>query len=318
MSPQKDLPVIFLMGPTATGKTGLAMALHELLPVDLINVDASQVYRGMDIGTAKPSADELARAPHRLIDIRDPSEPYSAAEFCADARKAIWQIHQNGRIPLLVGGTMFYFHALEYGLSRLPAANKIVRDRLLQQAGEVGWAAMHVRLAAADPESAERIHPNDSQRVQRALEILELTGQPPSVMGQEQPAMALPHKVIKIALMPEDREELKKRIATRFQHMLDAGLVDEVKALLENGNLANRLPAMRMVGYRQVRQYLDEEIPYNQMVEKGINASRQLAKRQLTWLRRYENVFFFNATNPVLVTECLGYLQGKLSPFSVY
>jgi len=318
MSVQKDLPVIFLMGPTATGKTELAMALHEQLPVDLINVDASQVYRGMNIGTAKPTADELARVPHRLIDIRDPSEPYSAAEFCVDAGKAIGQIHQTGRIPLLVGGTIFYFHALEYGLSRLPAADKTVRDRLLQQAGEIGWPAMHARLAAADADSADRIHPNDSQRVQRALEILEITGLPPSVAGDERTAMALPHMVIKIALLPEDREDLKKRIATRFQRMLDAGLVEEVKTLLENGNYDSKLPAMRMVGYRQVRQYLDEEIPYNQMVEKGINASRQLAKRQLTWLRRYEDVFFFSDTDPELATKCMGYLQGKLSSFGVY
>lgn len=309
------------MGPTASGKTELAMALHERLPVDLISVDASQVYRGMDIGTAKPSADELARAPHRLIDIRDPSQPYSAAEFCEDARTAIKQIHEAGRIPLLVGGTIFYFHALEYGLSKLPAADETVRDRLLQKANQIGWAAMHARLAAADPESAARIHPNDAQRIQRALEILEITGQPPSSLGGEQATTKLPYPVIKIALVPlvpEDREELRQRIATRFQRMLDAGLVDEVKTLLKSGNLDTRLPAMRMVGYRQVRQFLNEEIPYNQMVERGITATRQLAKRQLTWLRRYEDVKFFECPDTDLTAKCMTHLQGKLSSFGVY
>lgn len=306
------------MGPTATGKTELAMALHELLPVDLISVDASQVYRGMDIGTAKPSADELAQVPHRLIDIREPSEPYSAADFCADARREIEDIHQHGRIPLLVGGTIFYFHTLEYGLSELPAADKTVRDRLLQEAKQTGWAAMHARLAAADPQSASRIHPNDTQRIQRALEILEITGQPASALGKEQPATKLPYPVIKIALVPANREELRQRIETRFQRMLDTGLVDEVKALLKSGNLDAALPAMRMVGYRQAREFLNEEIPYNQMVEKGITATRQLAKRQLTWLRSYEDVFFLEDTDPELRTKCLGYLRGKLSSFGVY
>ncbi len=305
------------MGPTAAGKTGLAMALHELLPIDLINVDAAQVYRGMDIGTAKPSAEELARAPHRLIDIRDPSEPYSAAEFCDDARREIEDIHQSGRIPLLVGGTIFYFHALEYGLSRLPAADPKIRQRLLQEAEEIGWPAMHARLAQADPESGQRIHPNDAQRIQRALEILEITGQPASTPGNVPAATKLPYPVIKIALVPKDREELRQRIARRFQRMLEAGLVDEVKSLLRR-NLEHKLPAMRMVGYRQVLQFLDGEVSENPMVEKGITATRQLAKRQLTWLRHYEGVHFFNYTNPDLVATCLRYLEGKLSSLGVY
>lgn len=193
-----------------------------------------------------------------------------------------------------------------------------MRSRLLQEANQIGWVGMHARLAAADPESAARIHPNDTQRIQRALEILEITGQPPSELGDEQPAKKLPYPVIKIALVPEDREELRKRIATRFQHMLDAGLVEEVKTLLKSGNLDNKLPAMRMVGYRQVRQYLDEEIPYNQMVEQGITATRQLAKRQLTWLRRYEDVKFFECPDPDLTVKCMTHLQGKLSSFGVY
>lgn len=306
------------MGPTATGKTELAMALHASLSVDLINVDAAQVYRGMDIGTAKPSAEELARVPHRLIDIRDPSEPYSAAEFCDDARRQIEDIHQSGRIPLLVGGTIFYFHSLEYGLSRLPAADPKIRERLLQEAEEIGWPAMHARLVQADPVSGQRIHANDTQRIQRALEILEITGQPASTPGNTLPATKLPYPVIKIALMPEDREELRQRIARRFQHMLEAGLVEEVKSLLRAGNLEYKLPAMRMVGYRQVLQFLDGEVSENRMVEKGITASRQLAKRQLTWLRQYEGVHFFDYTKPDLVASCLGYLQGKLSLLGVY
>lgn len=306
------------MGPTATGKTELAMALHALLPIELINVDAAQVYRGMDIGTAKPSPEELARAPHRLIDIRDPSEPYSAAEFCDDARREIEDIHQSDRIPLLVGGTIFYFHSLEYGLSRLPAAEPKIRQHLLQEAEEIGWPAMHARLAQADPESGRRIHPNDTQRIQRALEILEITGQPASAPGNARPATKLPYPVIKIALVAEDREELRQRIAMRFQHMLAAGLVEEVKSLLRRGNLEQKLPAMRMVGYRQVLQFLNGEISRNPMVEKGITATRQLAKRQLTWLRHYEGVHFFEYTNPDLVAKCLGYLQGKLSSLGVY
>ncbi len=318
MPSKKALPVIFLMGPTATGKTELAMALHETLPVDVINVDAAQVYRGLDIGTAKPSSEELARVPHRLIDIRDPSEPYSAADFCDDARKEIEHIHMAGRIPLLVGGTIFYFHALEYGLSELPAADAKTRERLLRQAEEIGWPAMHRRLLEVDPVSGQRIHPNDLQRIQRALEVFEISGQAMSALATNLPAKKMSWPAIKIALMPEEREPLRQRIATRFKHMLEAGLVAEVKGLADSGELNRDLPAMRMVGYRQVLQYLDQEIPYNQMLETAIHATRQLAKRQMTWLRGYEDVHYLDYTNPDLATACLRYLQGKLSSLGVY
>lgn len=301
------------MGPTASGKTGLAMALRESLPLDIISVDASQVYRYMDIGTAKPSPEELARAPHRLVDIRDPSEPYSVADFCDDALREIEDIHQSGRIPLLVGGTIFYFHALEHGLSELPAADPKIRQRLLHQAEEIGWPAMHGRLALADPESGRRIHPNDTQRIQRALEILEVSGQLPSRLNQVSPGKPLPFPAIKIALIPPDREILRQKIADRFHQMLAQGFVEEVKSLLKRGNLDNDLPAMRMVGYRQVIQYLQAELDYNQMVEKGITATRQLAKRQLTWLRGYEDVTVFESSDPDLAAGCLNHLQGKLS-----
>jgi len=301
------------MGPTASGKTELAMALKERLPLELISVDASQVYRGMDIGTAKPTAEELARAPHRLLDIRDPSEPWSAADFCTDALEEIADIHRSGRIPLLVGGTIFYFHSLEYGLSELPAADPEIRKRLLQEAGEIGWSALHARLAQADPESGRRIHPNDTQRIQRALEILELSGQPPSQLGEQSPGERLPFPVIKLALVPQDREALRQRIADRFHQMLAQGLIEEVEFLVKRGDLDKKLPAMRMVGYRQVLQYLEGEFDYNQMVEKGITATRQLAKRQLTWLRGYKGVTSFENSDPDLMAKCLSYLQGKLS-----
>ena len=301
------------MGPTASGKTELAMALRERLPLDLISVDASQVYRGLDIGTAKPAPAELARAPHRLLDIRDPSDPWSAADFCAEALNEIADIHHHERIPLLVGGTIFYFHSLEYGLSGLPAADPEIRERLLQEAEESGWQALHQRLTLADPESGRRIHPNDTQRIQRALEILEVSGQPPSQLGKASPGEPLPFPVIKIALIPQDREALRQKIADRFRQMLAQGLVEEVESLVKNDDLDEKLPAMRMVGYRQVLQYLRGEYDYNQMVEKGITATRQLAKRQLTWLRNYEDVEFFEYSNPALVDKCLNYLQGKLS-----
>lgn len=301
------------MGPTASGKTELAMTLRERLPLDLISVDASQVYRGLDIGTAKPAPAELARAPHRLLDIRDPSDPWSAADFCAEAVSEIEDIHYQERIPLLVGGTIFYFHSLEYGLSELPAADPEIRERLLREAEESGWQALHQRLALADPESGRRIHPNDTQRIQRALEILEVSGQPASQLGEASPGERLPFPVIKIALIPQDRQALRQKIAERFRQMLAQGLVEEVKSLIKNSDLDEKLPAMRMVGYRQVLQYLRGEYDYNQMVERGITATRQLAKRQLTWLRNYEDVKLFEYNDPALVDKCVNYLQGKLS-----
>lgn len=275
------------MGPTAAGKTELALALHATLPVDIVSVDSSQVYRGMDIGTAKPTATERARAPHRLIDIRDPAESYSAAAFCQDAQREIEAIVAAGRIPLLVGGTMFYFHALEYGLSQLPSADQNIRRRLAAAAAQVGWPALHDQLAERDPQSAARIDPNDAQRIQRALEIVELTGESPHAVVRT-PTLA--YRMAKFGLWPNDRAALHVRIAGRFAHMLERGLIAEVEALYRRSDLGPDLSSIRTVGYRQVWNYLTGMINYNEMTEQAIVATRQLAKRQLTWLRHYKDV----------------------------
>lgn len=299
---------ICLMGATATGKTALALALHERLPVDLISVDSSQVYRGMDIGTAKPTPEEQVRAPHRLIDIRDPAESYSAAEFCTDAKREMDAIRQAGRIPLLVGGTMFYFHALEYGLSDLPSADPEVRARLSEEAGRLGWARLHARLAEVDPVSADRIHPNDTQRIQRALEIYELTGQPPSTINAQASSAAREYRFIKVGLQISDRSQLHERIAKRFQDMLARGLIAEVEQLYNRGDLILSLPSVRTVGYRQIWEYLTGKVNYNQMVENALAATRQLAKRQMTWLRTYPGVKFFESGTDGLADSVLEYL----------
>ncbi len=304
-------PVLCLMGPTASGKTALAMALHAQLPVDIISVDAAQVYRGMDIGTAKPSPSELAQVPHRLIDIRDPAQPYSAAEFCADALREIAAIHQAGRLPLLVGGTMFYFRALEQGLSDLPSASPSIRARLTQEAEEAGWPALHARLTRQDPTSAARINPADAQRIQRALEVVEITGQP---VRQANPATRRTpaYDFIKLAIYPAERRTLHAQIALRYQAMLTAGLVAEVEGLVQRPDLTANLPSMRTVGYRQVIAYLSGALNYQEMVEKGIIATRQLAKRQLTWLRADRELYRLDAHNPVLLRSVLEYLTTRV------
>jgi tRNA dimethylallyltransferase len=300
------------MGPTASGKTELAIKIRQHLPVELISVDASQVYRGMDIGTAKPSPMEQKQAPHRLIDIRDPSESYSAAEFCRDALKEMEQITAAGRIPLLVGGTMFYFRALEFGLSELPEADATVRAQLEKQANELGWHAMHRRLAEIDPEIALRINENDSQRIQRALEVYELTGQPPSqVQAQTRPAPP-PYRFIKVGLVPGDRERLRQRIAERFDKMLHDGLVEEVRALLNRGGLDPTLPSMRMVGYRQVWAYLHDEIDEKTLISQAVTATRRLAKRQFTWLRSYPGVESFDPQQPGYEQHVIEHFRAKL------
>ena len=304
-----DLPTaICLMGATATGKTALALALHDVLPVEIISVDSSQVYRGMDIGTAKPSAEELKRAPHRLIDIRDPAEAYTAAEFCADALREMAAIHRSRRIPLLVGGTMFYFHALEFGLSPLPSADPELRARLTKEAARTSWQALHARLAEVDPASARRIHPNDTQRIQRALEIYELTGQAPSRINEAAAPRPAAWRFVKIALQISDRAMLHERIARRFHAMLEQGLMKEVEALYRRGDLGPELPSIRTVGYRQAWEYLTNKINYHQMTEAAIAATRQLAKRQLTWLRSYPGVQSFETGTTAPVSACLEYL----------
>lgn len=285
-------PAIFLMGPTATGKTDLAIALRRHLPVELISVDSALVYRGMDIGSAKPGPDVLAAAPHRLIDIRDPSEPYSAADFVRDARQAMDEITASGRIPLLVGGTMMYFRALLDGLADMPAADPAVRELIEREAAERGWPELHRQLAEVDPETAAELHPNHSQRIQRALEIYQTTGKTMSGLKREQRergGVSAPigeqYRVAQIALLCHDRSLLHRRIEKRFLAMLELGFESEVRRLFERGDLHTDLPSIRAVGYRQMWQYLCGEIDYQTMVATGIAATRQLAKRQLTWLR---------------------------------
>lgn len=309
---RKKPAAIFLMGPTASGKTGLASFLLRALPVEIISVDASQVYRGMDVGTAKPTPEELVQTPHHLIDIRDPADTYSAADFCADARALMDKISAAGRIPLLVGGSMFYFKALEFGLTDLPEADPEVRTRIEQEAAQLGWPALYERLVAADPATAARIHPNDPQRLERALEILELSGRPPSEIMAEQQLDPLPYRLIKTALVPPDREKLREEIALRFHAMLNRGLVDEVRGLMDRGDLGPEMPALRMVGYRQVWSYLKGELDYSEMIRQAITATRQLAKRQLTWLRHYPDVENFDSTDTSLKTTIMAHFRERL------
>lgn len=307
-------PAIFLMGPTAAGKTALAMALHARLSVDIINVDAAQVYRGLDIGTAKPTQAERARCPHRLIDIRDPSEIYSVADFCADALQAMQEITAAGRIPLLVGGTMFYFRALEQGLPQLPSADPVLRVSLQHEMDQLGQAALHARLAGLDPARAARIHPNDPQRIVRALEIISLTGRKASSYGT-QGESPLPYRVLKLALYPENRAWLHGRIEERFHTMLAQGFLEEAKALFARTDLSATLPSMRSVGYRQAGLYLSKTVDYTQMVDLGITATRQLAKRQLTWLRASADCQRFDCSGDSDIGEAaFEYLFARLSP----
>lgn len=288
------LPVIFLMGATATGKTAIAEALYKEFPVDIISVDSAMVYRGMDIGTAKPSKTRLQAVPHRLIDICEPDETYSAARFRDDALQEIHKSHAQQRIPLLVGGTGLYFRALESGISDLPEADENVRNKLESEAKVRGWEAMHQRLAEIDPTAAARIHPNDPQRIQRALEIYEVSGRNMSEHCKDGTSTPLPFEIIKIILSAEDRTVLHQRIKQRFLQMLKDGLVEEVRRFHTDRRFSAALPSMRMVGYRQVWNYLDGVTDYEAMVEKGIIATRQLAKRQMTWLRKEENGIWFD------------------------
>ena len=273
-----------LAGPTACGKTAAAMAIAQRLPVEIISVDSALVYRGMDIGTAKPTPAELAAAPHHLIDIRDPLQAYSAADFVADARRLIGKINARGRLALLVGGTMLYFKALSDGIDDMPKADAAIRAEIEAQARELGWPALHAQLCAVDPVTAARLKPADSQRIQRALEVLRVSGKPLSSFHTGKSTAGAP-EIPLISLEPQDRAWLHVRIAQRFVAMLAAGLVDEVKTLRARGDLHADLPSMRCVGYRQVWEALDGTSPMADMRDKGIYATRQLAKRQITWLR---------------------------------
>lgn len=290
-------PAIFIMGPTASGKTALAMSLMKHLPVELISVDSALIYRGMDIGTAKPTAEELAQAPHRLIDILDPTRAYSAADFRADALREMAEITSRNKIPLLVGGTMLYFKALLEGLSPLPPADPAVRERIEKQAAEQGWDALHSQLSEIDPVAAMRIHPNDPQRLSRALEVFYISGKTLTELTKIS-GETLPYHVHQFAIAPTRRETLHARIEERFSQMLSNGFEDEVRTLIARGDLHTDLPSIRCVGYRQMWSYLSGEFDYDEMVYRGVCATRQLAKRQMTWLRGWEGVQWLDSEKP--------------------
>ncbi|MFW5444487.1 MAG: tRNA (adenosine(37)-N6)-dimethylallyltransferase MiaA [Methylococcaceae bacterium] len=284
---------IFLMGPTASGKTELAVQLAQKLETEIISVDSALVYKGMDIGTAKPTLEERQGIVHHLIDILDPAEAFSTGHFRKSALQLMHDISSRGKTPVLVGGTMLYFNVLYNGLASLPAANADIREQLVEELAANGKEAMHARLKGIDPESAQRIHPNDPQRVQRALEVYALTGKPITEFFREAQQNQIPFKKIKLIIAPEDRVQLHQKIALRFKLMVEQGLIEEVKALYQRSDLTEALPAIRAVGYRQAWAYLDGEYDLDTMIEKGIIATRQLAKRQFTWLRREQDALRF-------------------------
>jgi len=307
-------PAIFLMGPTASGKTGVVVELAQRLPVELISVDSALVYRGMDIGTAKPDAATLARAPHHLIDIINPTEAYSAAAFRHDALRLMHDITQRGKIPLLVGGTMLYFKALREGLSDLPQADPAVRAALDAEIAQHGIEHLHRQLALVDAETAARLKPADTQRIQRAMEIYRLTGQPMSMLFKQQMQHELPYRIHPIALIPSERAQLHARIATRFKQMLAQGLVEELRDLRRRYDLRPNLPSMRCVGYRQAWHFIEGEINEKQLLESGIAATRQLAKRQLTWLRSTPDIIELDCLQENLNERVISVLeQAKIS-----
>ncbi|KGQ24020.1 tRNA dimethylallyltransferase [Gallibacterium anatis] len=279
---------LFLMGPTASGKTGLALQLATKMPCEIISVDSALIYRGMDIGTAKPTAEELAIVPHHLIDIKDPAESYSAADFRNDALTLMQQISAKGKIPLLVGGTMLYYKALLEGLSPLPQANAEVRAQIEKQAQQIGWQGLHQQLAVIDPQSAQRIHPNDPQRINRALEVYYLTGKSLTELT-EQKGEPLPYRLLQFAIAPQERAVLHQRIELRFQQMLAQGFQQEVEKLFARQDLHLNLPSIRCVGYRQMWEFLQGKYDFAEMKYRSICATRQLAKRQMTWLRGWNS-----------------------------
>ena len=293
-------PAILLIGPTASGKTALAFELATRLPCDIVSIDSAQVFRDMDIGTAKPDAATLARFPHRLIDLITPEQRYSAAAFRNDALREMAAITAAGRIPLLVGGTMLYVKALRSGLADLPQADQVLRSQIDSEAAERGWPALHAELARHDPETAARLKPNDAQRIQRAIEIVRLSGRTLGSFFAEQKKGTLPFRTLTLALVPGDRGELHRRIEQRFDAMLTAGLIDEVKMLREKYRLDAGLPSMRCVGYRQAWEMLEGQISLGELHDRGIFATRQFAKRQLTWLKSMDDLRIIDplASNP--------------------
>ena len=305
-------PVILLMGPTAAGKTDIAVAMAQFFPIEIISVDSALVYRGMDIGTAKPNPEILQQVKHHLIDILDPAEAYSAAQFCLDVHRLIPEIIARGHLPLLVGGTMMYYRALTQGLTHLPSANAEIRAQLDAQAQHLGWQALHTQLAEIDPITAARLHPNDAQRIQRALEIYLITGKSLSEHLAQGNAN-FPYDYQAIALAPPERAVLHQRIAQRFHYMLQNGFIEEVQQLMQRGDLNINMPSMRAVGYRQVWEGLISAENLTEIAEKGIAATRQLAKRQLTWLRHWPNLTWFDSTSSSCVDNVRDALAEKWS-----
>ncbi|CAE6485404.1 tRNA dimethylallyltransferase [Nitrosomonas nitrosa] len=297
------------MGPTASGKSNIAIEIARHFPVEIISVDSAQVYREMDIGSAKPDKETQAAIPHHLIDLIDPDQHYSAARFREDALIKMNDITTRGKIPLLVGGTMLYFKALKEGLSELPSANEHVRKNIEMEADEKGWPSLHETLQKVDPLSAARIEPNDSQRIQRALEVYYLTGKPLSAIILEPKALHLPYRLTSMALLPSDRKVLHERIHLRFEKMIAMGLIEEVRSLRNRYDIHANTPSMRCVGYRQVYSYLDNQISFTQMQDMGIAATRQLAKRQLTWLRSMTDYRVFDCLDQNLSHQIIAYLR---------
>lgn len=313
MMEKSDLPpAIFLMGPTASGKTELAVQLAQKLEAEIISVDSVLVYKGMDIGTAKPTADERKGIPHHLIDILDPAEVFSTGRFRKLALQLMEDISRRGKVPILVGGTMLYFNALFNGLASLPEANPDVRKKLDEELLATGKEAMHARLKSVDPESAERIHPNDPQRVQRALEVYQLSGKPITQFFVEAQQDQIPYQKIKLIVAPEDRKQLHEKIAQRFKLMIELGLIEEVSALYQRGDLTEKMPSIRAVGYRQAWSYLQGEYDLDTMIEKAIIATRQLAKRQFTWLRREQDALQYASSEKHLSEKVLQSIQHLL------
>jgi len=300
------------MGPTASGKTRLALALAVAFPIEVVSVDSAQIYRGMDVGTAKPSPSERRAVPHHLIDIIDPTESYSAARFRADTLRLTKEIIARGRVPLLAGGTMLYFKALREGLSELPESDPEVRERIYAEAAARGWPALHAELASVDSATAARLKPTDTQRIQRALEVFRISGKPMSQLLGRRNSAGLPFRLIELALVPSDRGALHRRIEERFDAMLKRGLIEELRALRERYALRPGLPSMRCVGYRQAWQFLEGELSRDDLRERGIFATRQLAKRQLTWLRAMRGVTTFDCLAPDVATKATDFLRQQL------
>jgi len=309
MSASKLPKAIFLMGPTAAGKTALAMDLYDKLPCELISVDSALIYKGMDVGTAKPTAVELEKYPHHLVDIIDPSESYSAAQFREDVLPLMQDIVARGKIPVLVGGTMMYFNALTKGMAQLPQADESIRAEITKMADQEGWPAVHQQLQEVDPESAQRLAPNDSQRIQRALEVFRISGKTLTKHWEEQEQQKLPFDVLNLAIMPKERKTLHQRIEQRFSLMLEQGFIEEVQALYDRGDLNLEMPSMRCVGYRQAWMYINGEIDHKTMIEKGVVATRQLAKRQITWLRSWQDLHWFDLESTDLTARVLKLLD---------